>query len=442
MSISPLTIITSLVSPSRPAFLSASVPSWHVQTYLSVCTDILYAQPHYTLKPLMHVDHDGSLGLLLSPLDPPNTACTTLLPIRARFPVTAPSTLEDDDDTDNGLHHNRQRVAAQDCRQRRSPQLKPASRWHAAAASARRWCNREECQSLPPTHSKAQAVHHRPPRPFSYLAHYSDRRHRALPNQACSPAGRLGERLMRWPCLDPRHVLTMTLQVTASAGVMYFLAALLLCLIYRTSRANEPVTSAGDVEMASTHRRSGQSGQLPRTVCPTAANKSADRYQSARSRIRACIAGSLHPLTHFKTRGQTTGDNNGHDGLTTPNRGLMPATPLRPARPSPGAHDIPFETHPNPLASSPMFTTSPMRLPPHAATRAAKHYSRPSYSNESPISRARHESMASDDSKRMGVHSASDMDLAASYAHEVDVHVARSNSVKTIVAATARRNAS
>ncbi|TKA65540.1 hypothetical protein B0A55_09867 [Friedmanniomyces simplex] len=99
---------------------------------------------------------------------------------------------------------------------------------------------------------------------------------------------------------------------------------------------------------------------------------------------------SAFPLAHLNTRDNISGQD--HPRSLTGHNAIKPTitaiTPMKPAVLAQyRAHEMPFETHPNPLTSSPTLGNAPPTFPSVESLRTAAkqhHYSRSVYSSDGP----------------------------------------------------------
>ncbi|KAK3111956.1 hypothetical protein LTR53_012274 [Teratosphaeriaceae sp. CCFEE 6253] len=221
-----------------------------------------------------------------------------------------------------------------------------------------------------------------------------------------------------------KHAHLLVAWITVSGGVTWLLGAMLFCLLRRKSGAVQDVTGPDSTELIG----KSKSEQCVARHC-NAAHASADGPNPAPS-TPASTASCLLPLTHFSRQ-----DGESKHSLRTFRNDLRLAsrtgiaiTPLKRADRTTVAHEMPFESHPHPLTSSPVFDETSPSFPPQALSRAT-HYLRSSsgygYASGSLGSKMFAGSRESNGPYGMPLRSASRMDVPASFAHDVDMGVAR-----------------
>ncbi|KAK3117081.1 hypothetical protein LTR53_001886 [Teratosphaeriaceae sp. CCFEE 6253] len=210
-----------------------------------------------------------------------------------------------------------------------------------------------------------------------------------------------------------KHAHLLVAWITVSGAVTWLLGTMLFCLLHRRTGVAQDDMGGVATEMTRIHQPKETSNgpyPAPKTGPGTA----------------SCLL----PLTHLSRRD----DRNTHSIRSSRNDSRQTAytggatTPLKRADRATNAHEMPFEPHPHPLTSSPVFDDTSPSWPPPALTRATHHQRSSSgygYASGSPNSKMFAGSRESNGPYGMPLRSASRMDVPASFAHDVDTGVAR-----------------
>ncbi|KAK3653679.1 hypothetical protein LTR56_004535 [Elasticomyces elasticus] len=211
--------------------------------------------------------------------------------------------------------------------------------------------------------------------------------------------------------------------ITVSGGLLWLSSVPLfyLWLARRKATAAKPEDDA--VEMRTLDGTSKHDTQNH----PTAVSQP---QASAPSLPEACFAetSGRMPGKDYKRPSKAFSTNNLNKTATTPIKAALITR----------AHDMPFEPHPNPLASSPILG-GPSPGFPSPQTMYGSRYSRSVYANGSPTSKMTADSAAYDQgdpfrSSKMGGRSTSQTSLTMGY-----VQIARGHSVRRMNGASVRR---